>query len=151
MRLHMLVWPFKFTHLIIIKSEVSPFPIVVIVVCLRWLYHHMLSVSYISRESWIVSLSLCNLMVCANNRVHRVNGTIFVFVSLHIALPHYHHYAGMWKYWTFKMLVMYILSSVCLVLNLFSQSTLLWWSLEYVNLILLSPSSNRKYEPFAIA
>ena len=39
------------SHLIIIiKSEVSVFPIVVIfsaAVFLRWLYHHMLSVSYV--------------------------------------------------------------------------------------------------------
>ena len=42
------------THfIIIIKSEVSTFPIVFIfslVVCLSWLYHHMLSVSNISRR-----------------------------------------------------------------------------------------------------
>ena len=32
------------------------------VVCLRWLYHHIISiVSYISRESWVFSLALCSL------------------------------------------------------------------------------------------
>ena len=62
------------------------------VVYLRWLYQHMLSVSYISRESWCcVSLSLCSLVICANNRV--CYGPIIVSVSLHIALPHYLHYA----------------------------------------------------------
>ena len=36
-----------------------------------WLHHQMLSVSYISRESWVVCLLLlCSLMMCANDRVH---------------------------------------------------------------------------------
>ena len=57
----------------------------------------MLSVSYISRESWrCVSLSLCSTIICANNnRVHY--GPVVVFVSLHIALPHYHPYADVYE------------------------------------------------------
>ena len=43
-------------------------------------------------KSWIVSLLLlCNLMMCANDRVHY--GPMIVFVCLHITVPHYHHYA----------------------------------------------------------
>ena len=77
------------THLIIlIKSGVSTFLIVVIisvVVCLRWLYHHTLSVSYISGEIWVSLLVLvCSLMMYANNRIRY--GQIVVFVCLHIAL-----------------------------------------------------------------
>ena len=52
----------------------------------------MLSVSYISRESWVLShLSLCSFRVYANNRIHY--GPTVVFVCLHFTLPHYHHYA----------------------------------------------------------
>ena len=43
----------------------------------------MLSVSYISRESWVVSLSLRSPTMCATNPVHRIDGPLFVFVSLH--------------------------------------------------------------------
>ena len=62
------------THrIIIIKSEISIFPIAVIfsvVVCLRWLYHHV-SVSYIFRESWVLFLLLLySVMMYANNRIH---------------------------------------------------------------------------------
>ena len=77
------------------RKLVSTFNLVVkfsVFVCLRWMYHHMLSASYISRESWCcVSLSLCSLVICANNWVH--HGPTVLFVSLHITLPHYHHYA----------------------------------------------------------
>ena len=61
-----------------------------LVVCLWWLYHHMLTVSYISRERWVLfSVLLCNLMLFADNRGH---GQIVAFVCLHIPLPHYYHY-----------------------------------------------------------
>ena len=62
------------THLIIIiKSEVSTFPIVVIfsvAVCLRWLYYHMLSVLYISWERRVWCPLLCILVMGANNGIH---------------------------------------------------------------------------------
>ena len=68
--------------------EVSNFPLLLyffVVVCLMWLYHHMLSVSYISRESWV--LWLCSLMGCVvNNRVHYE--PMVIFVGLHITLLH---------------------------------------------------------------
>ena len=83
-------------HLIvIIKSEVSSFPTVVIfsvVVCLRWLHHHRLSVSYTSQERWVLCLLLlCNLMMCANNQVN--SGPMVIFLCLHMTLPHYLHWA----------------------------------------------------------
>ena len=72
-------------------------PIVVIfsvAVCLRWFYHHMLSVSYISLESWVLCLSLrCSLMMCANNRVHYE--PMAVFVCLYITLPRYYHHGDL--------------------------------------------------------
>ena len=65
-------------------------------------------------------------MMCTNNLIHY--GPIVVFLCLHITLPnhhhhHHHHYADLshWKYWTYKMLLRYILSSVFLRLSQFSQ------------------------------
>ena len=84
------------THLIIIiKSEVSTFPVVIfsVVVCLRWLYHHKLSVSIIcmSQESWVFCPLLpYSLMMCVNTKIHY--DPMAVSVCLHITLPHYHHY-----------------------------------------------------------
>ena len=79
------------THFIIItKSDVFTFPLLsyfFVVVCLKWLCHHILTVSYISRESWILCLLLlCSLMMCANKRIHY--DSMVVFVCLHITLPH---------------------------------------------------------------
>ena len=68
-------WEYIFiTHLVIfIQSEVSTFPIIIIFsmdVCLQWLYHNMLLISYISQECWVLFLLLqCSLMMCTNNRV----------------------------------------------------------------------------------
>ena len=62
-----------------------------VVVCLRWLYHHVLSVSYIFRKSWVLSIQLlCRLMMCAYTRVHY--GPMVVFVCFHIKLLCYHHH-----------------------------------------------------------
>ena len=102
------------THFVtIIKSGVSTFPIVDIfsvVVCLRWLYHHMLSVSYIYLESWVLSLLLlCTIMMCEYNGVHY--DLIVVFVCLRITLHHYHHYADVSES---IELVTCILTTVCL-------------------------------------
>ena len=65
-----------------------------VVVCLRGLRHHMLSASYISRESCVLCLSLLwNLMMSADNRIHY--DPMVVFVCQHITLAHYHHYADL--------------------------------------------------------
>ena len=54
----------------------------------------MLSVSYISRESWVfVFLLLSSLMMCTNNRMHC--GSMVVLVCLSITVPHYHNYADL--------------------------------------------------------
>ena len=106
---YVLNWPIQvqaiesiyITHTIIItKSEVSTFPIVVIfsvAVCLRLLYHHMLSFSYTYSPGQLVFLLflllLCSLMMFANNRVRYV--PMAILVSLHITLPYHHHYADL--------------------------------------------------------
>ena len=110
--------------IIIIKSEVSTFPIVVIflvAVCLRRLYHHMLWVSYMFIKSWVFCrLLLRSLMVCANNRVN--DDPMVVFVCLHIPLPHYHHYADLPEGIKFLNAgQVHSVWSVCLRLSQFSQ------------------------------
>ena len=95
-------------HLIIInKSEISTFQIFIIffmIVCLKWLFHYVMLISYTCRESWCcISLSLYLydylsffiIMICANNRVHYV--PMVVFFSLHIALPNYYEYANVFE------------------------------------------------------
>ena len=84
-----------------------------VVVCLRWLYHHMPSVSYIyiyiyiyilyiSGKLGFVLLLLCSLMMRVNNIVHY--DPIVVFVFLHITLPQYQYYEDvsevieLWKF-----------------------------------------------------
>ena len=80
-------WPYYYHQ---IKSLLSSFPIVV---CLKWQYQLMLSVSYIFRESWgLFSLLLWSLMdMCTNNRDHY--SLMVIFVCVHITLSHYHHHA----------------------------------------------------------
>ena len=64
------------THLII-KSDLSIF-----------LFVYMVTVSFISQESWVFcTLLLRNLMLCTNNQIHY--DLMVVFVCLHIILPHY--------------------------------------------------------------
>ena len=63
-------------------------------VYLMWLHHHMVSLSYISGEWWVLCLlSLCSLMMCANNKSHY--DPIIIFVCLYITPPHYNHYADL--------------------------------------------------------
>ena len=52
-----------------------PFPLLSyfsVVVCLRWLYYHILSsITYISREHWdLVSIIDVQSVVFANDRIH---------------------------------------------------------------------------------
>ena len=77
----------------IIRSEVSAFFIVVIL--FRGYVPEVVVTAYVVCTIYFpgflcISL-LCNLMMCANNRVHY--DPMGVLVCLHIALPHYHHYA----------------------------------------------------------
>ena len=70
------------------------------VVCLRWLYHHMLLVLYISWESWVLCLLLlCSLTMCTNNWVYYDPiGHIFLFAHHTTSLK------SLWRYWTSKCL-----------------------------------------------
>ena len=69
----------------------------------------MLSVSYISWESWVLFLLfLCSLMMCANNWVHY--DLMVVFLCLHITLPDYSDVSVGIE--LSKMLVTYILLCV---------------------------------------
>ena len=78
-------------HLIIIKSEVSTYPIVVIfssgcvIVVIILLY--ALGFIYIPGKLGCVFLLLCGLMICANDGVYY--GPMVVFLCLHITLRHY--------------------------------------------------------------
>ena len=42
-------------------------------------------------------LSLCSLLMCTNDQVHRVNGAIVVLISLHVTLTRYHIYADVFE------------------------------------------------------
>ena len=113
------------THLIIlIKSEVSICPIFVsVVVCLKWLYHPILSiVPYISQEACFlfpsVLCNICNIWYMPIACIF-MNWSSFSFVcALHYLSIMIQTYLKHWKY---KMLVRYILSSVCLRLCKSSQ------------------------------
>ena len=78
--------------IIIIKSEVSTFPIVIIfsvVVCLRCLLHYILSLTaYTFRENRdFVSIIIAQFIMSANSRIGF--GLQIVFVCLYIAPSHY--------------------------------------------------------------
>ena len=80
--------------IIIIKSEVSTIPIVIIfsvVVCLRTLLHHiLLLIAYTFRENReFVFIIIVQFMVSANNRIRFV--LKIVFVCLYITPSDYHH------------------------------------------------------------
>ena len=84
--------------IIIIKSEVSTFPIVIIfsvVVCLRCLSHHiLLPIAYIFWENReFVFIIIVQFMMSANNRIRFVLKIVFVCSS--ITPSHYHHCANL--------------------------------------------------------
>ena len=86
--------------IIIIKSEVSTFPIVIIfsgVVCLRCLLHHiLLLIAYTSRENQeFVFIIIVQFMMSTNSQI-RFDLKI-VFVYLYIASSHYHHCASLYE------------------------------------------------------
>ena len=110
--------------IIIIKSEVSTFPIVFIVFrgCVPELIFTSYCVTYcicIPGKSGIFFLSIVHFMMCANSRIRF--GLQIVFVCLYITPSHYHHCAiFIWRHWTSKMPARCNLSSVWVILNIFS-------------------------------
>ena len=96
-----------------------------VVVCLRCLLHHILSLivyTYIPEKTGNrVSLVLCMSYV--------------VFVCLYISPSHYHHCTNfIWRHWIYKMPVRYNLSSVWVRLSIFSQLSII----QYVGLCVFS-------------
>ena len=79
------------TLLIIIMSLSHCGHIFSMVVYLRWLYHHMLLVSYILGKLGFVYFVTVQFTMYANNQVPY--GLMVILVCLHLTLPHYHHYA----------------------------------------------------------
>ena len=110
--------------IIIIKSGVSIFPIVVTLcrccgVCLKWLYHHMLSISYtyvyIESHIYIYIYIYINRAVlwCVQIMEYIMSRWSYFRFFAHRITSLSPLYTPIWKYWTSKMLVNYILSPVC--------------------------------------
>ena len=149
--------------IIIIKSEVSTFPIVIIfsvVVCLRCLLHHILSlIAYTFRENReFVFIIIVQFMMSANIRIRF--GLQIVLVCLYSTPSDYHHCANLSEGIELIKCLRYILSSVWVRLSIFSPLSIIQYvelyvfSLPislvmieriYIYFVLLS-SSNRKYE-----
>ena len=90
--------PKKSNEIYLYDNVIITFPMwhrISVFVCLRWLYHQILTaISYICWESWVfVPISTLQCMMCTNNRLHY--GLKVVFVCLHITLSHYHHRRNM--------------------------------------------------------
>ena len=86
-------------HVIIIKSEVSTLPIVIVffsvIMCLRCLLHDILSlIAYSFRENRdFVFIIIVQFIMSAKTRIRF--GLKIVFVCLYITLSHYHHCANL--------------------------------------------------------
>ena len=110
------------------NRKYPPFPLFSyfsVVVCLRCLLHHILSlIVYTFRENReFVFISIVQFMI-ANRRIRF--GLQIVFVCLYITPSHYHHCANfIWRHWTYKMPIRYNLSSVRVRLSIFSQLSII--------------------------
>ena len=84
--------------IIVIKSEVSVLPIVIIfsaIVCLICLLHHILSlIAYTFRENrdFVFIIIVLQFMMSAYSRIRF--GLQNIFVCLYITPSHYHHFAN---------------------------------------------------------
>ena len=120
------------------KRKCPPFPLFSyfsVVVCLRCLLHHILSlIIYTSRENWeFVFFSIVKFMMSANSRMRF--GLQIMFVCLYITPSHYHHCTNfIWRHWYYKMSVRLSLSSVWVRLSIFSQLSII----QYVGLCVVS-------------
>ena len=104
-----------------------------VVVCLRWLYHHVLSVSYISRKNWVCVFYCCAALWCAH--ILKYIMARWWYSCLHIKLPSYHHYADLSEgIELLKCLSGNSVSSVCLRFSPFSLLSFM----QYMGLCLLS-------------
>ena len=120
------------------NRKYPPFPLFsyfYVVVCLRCLLHHILSlIVYKFRENReFVFISIVLFRMSANSRIRF--GLQIVFVCLYITPSHYHHCANfIWIHWTYKMPVRCNLSSVWVRLSIFSQLSII----QYVGLCVFS-------------
>ena len=99
------------------------FHIFSVVVCLRCLLHHTLSlIVYTSRETReFVFISIVQFMMSANSGI-RFGLHITSFVCTLLTSSHYYHCANfIWRHWTYKMAVRYNCPSVWVRLSIFSQ------------------------------
>ena len=106
-----------------------------VVVCLRCLLHHILSlIVYTFRENQeFVFISIVQFMMNANNRIRF--GLQIVFVCVYITPSSYHYCAYfIWRHWTYKMPVRYGLSSVWVRLSIWSQLSII----QFVGLCVFS-------------
>ena len=124
--------------IIIIKSEVSIFPIVFIFFrgCVSEMFVTSNSVTYCIYllENWeFVFNSIVQFVMSANSRMRF--GLHIIFICLYITSSHYHHCANfIWRHWTYKMPVRYNLWSVWVRLSIFSQLSIM----QYVGLCVFS-------------
>ena len=94
--------------------------------CLRGLYHTMLSVSYIFWESWVFCLLLlCSLIMCTNDKVHYDPMVVFVclLATLYIIITIMRTYMKVLKF--LNSYQVNSVSNVCLRLSPFSQLSLM--------------------------
>ena len=120
------------------NRKYPPFPLFSyfsVVVCLRCLLHHILSlIVYTFRENReIVFISIVQFMTSVNSWIRF--GLQIVFVCLYIPPSHHHYCANfIWRHWTYKMPVRYNLSCVWIRLSIFSQLSII----QYVGLCVFS-------------
>ena len=106
------------------------FHIFSVVVCLRCLLYHLLSLNaYTFRENReSVFINIVQFMMSAKSRIRF--GLRIVFVCLYITPSQYHHCANfIWRHWTYKMPVRYNLSSVWVRLSILSQLSVIFYTI----------------------
>ena len=106
-------------------------------VWLRCLLHHILSlIAYTFRETReCVFIIIVQFMMSAYSRIRFA--LQIVLVCLYSTPSHYHHCSLcklIWRHWTYKMPLRYILSSVSVRLSIFSQLSII----QYVELCVFS-------------
>ena len=149
--------------IIIIKSEVSTFPIVIILFrgCVPEMFATSYSITHCIYDPG--KPGICFHHYCAIYDECKYSDTFWLadrtrlFVQYTISLSSFCKH--IWRHWTYKMPVRYILLSVWVKLSIFSPLSiiqyvgcmysvypfLLRWLREYIHFVLLS-SSNRMYE-----
>ena len=141
--------------IIIIKAEVSPFPIVIIfsvVVCLRCLLHHiLLLIADMFRENQeFVFIIVVQFMMSAN--IWMRFGLQIVLVCLYSTPSHYRHCANLSEGIELinKMPVRYIFSSVWVRLSIFSLLSIIQYVGRYVFNLPISLMIERIYIYFVL-